>query len=363
MRILVIIFSVLIMSACSTFGNKDTSETPVINAPITPIKSILVESKNPESAIQTPRANFAYIADTNGRLLLCKVAPDNGLNNCTSTGLTPTGRVPNWLPNSIDIHVTNNIRYAYIASNSSMYKCNLNNDNTLVNCVDTGTFNNQKNMSWLPTDIVFSSDDINAYAYISAVKSVYRCSIVSNGDLVNCATTGYGLDNQAMSWVSNSITFNHSESKDYAYVAGAKHLYKCDLSGSSELINCATTGTDAKLSNIKWHPKAISFSREAWGYYAYVSDPSKMYECNVYRDGSITNCNASGLYKNNSHWLPDDIDFSQVGNNKYAYVAGIYGVFMCSVGKYGALTNCNETGFDPKGSKLKWNPKSIQLIE
>ena len=365
MRVIIIFLLALILSACSALDSIVNSEPEVVQTPVTIlVESGAVVSSNPEPVIQATRAQFAYISDSNGRVLLCNIALDNGLDHCKSTGLTPVNNEVSWLPDGFTIHTVGNIRYAYIASNSSMFKCTLNTDNSLIDCVNTGTDSNQKKMSWLPNDVVFNSTESNSHAYISAVKSIYKCSIDKNGDLVDCNTTGYGLGNQAMSWVANSVTFNHSDSKEYAYVSGAVRLYKCELSSKEDdLINCAPTGTDAKLSKIKWHPKAINFSREKAGYYAYVSDPSKMYECNVDGAGGITNCNAGGLYKNNSHWQPENVRFTQIDNTKYAYVVGIYSVFLCGVGKYGALVNCNETGLDTRGSKLQWNPKSIYLIE
>jgi hypothetical protein len=355
MRIIVFILSLLV-TACSMFDTENIPATSVAEV-AAPETTILKQSTS-----ETTNARVAYISEANGHLFLCGVAVDNRLTNCQVTGQTTSGNSPNWMPDSITFHAIGGINYAYVASTSSMFKCNVNPDNKLTNCINTGTDINQKHITWLPTDIDFSSESNTANAYVTAVKSVYQCSVAKNGDLVNCVTTGYGVSHQNMIWVANSITFHPLESANYAYIADATRLYQCEVGLNKDLINCHPTGTDSTSSRIKWHPHSISFSRDAGGYYAYVSDPSKMYECNVDTNGGIKNCNASGLYKNDSHWLPNDIVFNQVGNIKYAYVVGVYGAFVCTVGKYGALTNCMDTGFAPDGSRLKWNPNNIKLL-
>ena len=369
MQIIVFTLS-LLLSACSMFYTSPipTTDKPVLSVSSTQeltsstvTESLINNSKQPNE--ETTNAKFAYIAEGNGNVVLCTIANDNGLINCHQTGVTTGGKKPNWLPDGIAIYSANNTNYIYVTSNSDVFKCNQGLDNSLINCITTGTASNLKNIPWLPTGVAFKRENNNSYAYVTAVKGVYLCRIASNGDLINCTLSGYGLEHQNMSWVANDITLKDLGSKSYAYISGATRLYQCEIISGGDLINCRTTGTSPANLRIKWHPNSMGFSKESLGYYAYVTDPSKMYECNVDTKGSIINCNASGLYKNDSHWLSNGIAFNYSKHNKYAYVTTQYGVHICTVGKYGSLLNCIDTGFAANGIKLKWNPKKIKLIE
>ncbi len=348
---------IVCLSSCSMM---DAEQVPV---PVPqPVASAVVVS--PAPAASTPNshnARAAYVAEGNGRLYLCSIANDNKLVNCAITGMTTKNTAPAWLPDSVALHTINGSKYAYIASNSSVFICSIAADNELTNCHTTGSDGNRRDMEWLPTDLKINSKGSVPYAYITGVKGVYQCAIASDGSLNKCVSTGFSVLHKPMIWVTNAINFNQLNGHTYAYIAGSKRLYQCDLAPDGSLINCHPTGTDAKSTKIRWHPGDISFSKESGGFYAYIADPSRMYQCNVDAKGGIINCTAGGLDINNLHWLPNNIVFNIAGIKKYAYVIGVYNIFVCNVGTYGALTGCVMTGTTPAGATIQWNPNNITL--
>ena len=353
MRFLIkLILLPMFLSGCAFF---DTAQVPV-PAPAV-VAPVVIEAPSPDAH----QARYAYVAEGNGRLFQCTLAQDNRLVNCSATGLTQQNSSPGWLPDSVEFHTINGVKYAYIASNSGIFICNVNPSNGLSNCHTTGIDTNQRWMEWLPTDLKINSESQVSYAYITGVKSIYQCRISGDGSLNKCVATGSNQINKPMTWVTNGIAFHQVNGRKYAYVAGSRRLYQCEVAGDGGLLNCHQTGSDIQLKKIHWHPSNINFSRQGNDYFAYVADPTQMYQCRVDVNGGIINCNATAQEQNTLHWMPNDIVFNVVGTRKYAYVTGVYNVFLCNVENNGALSGCATTGATSSGATLQWNPNNITL--
>lgn len=355
------IWSILIgifLSSCSMFANEPTYS---LQQPLIKTESIVA------MPLATYNARLAYIAEGNGGLFLCMVESNSQLSRCKITGVTTGGSIPKWLPNNIAFHKINGVEYAYVASNASVFMCNVNLDNNLSNCHTTGSQTNNEELNWLPTELKFAVIGNTTYAYITAVKRVYLCKINSDGNLSNCVTTGSNVMQQVMFWLPNGITFNRLNGHSYAYIAGAKNLFQCQIDGGGNLINCHQTGVDSATSKIRWHPNNVTFARQGSGFYAYVADPNHLYQCNVDNDGGLLNCNPTGTDSSGSypHWLANNVVFNFAGSKKYAYVVGVYNAYLCEVGNTnaGALSNCVVTGSSTNGTVLTWNPSNITLKE
>lgn len=349
---IVFLIMFVFLGGCALF---DTEQVPV-PAPAPIVKPVV-------PSIDTHQGKLAYIAEGNGHLYICSIASDNKLINCATTGSTRESTAPSWLPDNIAFHTIGQTKIAYVASNSNVFICNVSATNGLVDCHITGYDMNQRTMEWLPTDLKLHSESMGTFAYVTGVKSVYMCAIANDGSLVKCNSTGFSLAHRPMNWVTNGITFNQVNGHSYAYVAGSKRLYLCEIGENSNLINCHPTGTDSKMAKIQWHPSNISFSNQGTNYYAYVADPSRLYQCSIDPSGGIINCNITGPDKNNMHWLPNNIVFNIVGNKKYAYVVGVYNVFLCNVDQSGGLSECNVTGTSASGTNMQWNPNNMTIRE
>ena len=345
------------LAGCSMLGEPAPVASTITNNSI--------QQAVPATREETHRARLAYIAEGNGRLFMCNIESTH-LVNCMITGSTSESVPPSWLPDDVAFYSTaNNINYAYVTSNASIFACGLAND-SLVNCHTTGSGANQNHMEWLPTELKLVTESEVTWAFIAGVKNIYRCRIGNNGDLNDCAVTGTSDSGKVMNWLPNGITFNRLNTQDYAYIAASRQLYRCTLASNGDLINCHTTGIDSTTAKIHWHPNSTAFATQGSGFYAYIADPSYLYQCNVNESGELLNCNPTGLDSSGHylHWLANNVAFNFTSDNKkYAYVVGVYNIYVCNVGENGAgnITNCTPTGLNPQSQLVEWNPNSIIL--
>lgn len=355
--ILSFIFLIL-LSGCGIFSEDQVPVPAPVQAPFRPLVQ--------EPSLETHNAKLAYVAEGNGKILLCNIESDSQLSGCTETGTANDGNVPTWIPDNVAFHTYNGVTHAYVASNTSVFVCDIATNNSLVNCRTTGNLSNNTPVSWLPTELKFNIESGVTYAYVTGVKTVYHCSIMGDGSLGDCALTGSGAANKPMSWLPNGIDFNKINGHDYAYVSVSKYLFQCQVESNADLVNCHQTGVDSATTKLHWHPSNTTFSHQGAGFYAYVADPNHLYQCNVDNNGNLLNCNAAGTDNTGHtiHWLANNVTFNFMGQQKYAYVVGVYGVYLCNVSGFnGALSNCALTGRAADGSPLKWNPNSITLRE
>ncbi len=322
--------------------------------------------KPPALKLDTQSANAAYVAEGNGRLYLCTIDSTNKLTRCNLTGTTEYGAKISWLPNNVMINAVNGVSYAYIISAEDIFICSIAQDKNLTNCHSTGSSNKLgEPLKWLPTDIEFQSEGPIDVAYITGVRTVYKCSVDSNGGLVNCDSTGNAKPLKPMHWLPNGLAINRIGSNTYAYIAASNLVYECLLDSSGSLTNCSKTGVSTAKASMNWHPNDIVFTAQGSGFYGYVADPYSMYVCNVdASNGELLNCIKTGSGKDGfaMNWLPNTLVFNRTTTGKLAYVVGVYNVFLCDAKNNGTLTNCQISAFDSHGKEMVWNPKSIYLV-
>lgn len=356
----------------SDVPNSSKQSIPAVKLPAAPLSDL----------VETHNAQIAYIAEGNGKLYLCHVeSRNNQLSGCSVTGFESDGAINNsvanfvansavnsadnsvveWSPEDIEFYTINGIKYAYIASNTTIFMCTVFGNN-LVNCHSTGN-NYTRELNWLPNGLKFINESGITYAYVTAFKAVYKCGLENDGNLKDCKVTGTSLLNKPIKWLPNSITFKQINGHEYAYIAASKGLFQCRLGLNGVLENCHQTGVSSTATKIQWHPLSVAFTQQDGGFFVYVADPNHLYVCNVNDKGELLNCTATGLDRSGRfvYWLARNVTFNFVNDKKYAYVVGVYNIYVCDANRSGHFTNCSiADGLIPK-TQLKWNPNSIAL--
>jgi hypothetical protein len=363
------LISLLFLSGCSNFLTQApagvSSAMPATVTPTTVATTTPTIHVSYAKIVTNP--NYAFITDGNSKLFKCEITSDKQLNNCTKVGKDVIGQDMQWSPNDIEFSTINQQQIAYIVGTNNVYTCQLV-DYALVNCHATGYNEQDQLMTWIPFDLKIIKFNQQRYAYIATLGNIYRCNINSQNELDQCASNGTSSANKKQYWLPTGITFNQINNRLYAYIAATTQIFKCEISNGANLIGCNTTGTNYNKQDVSWHPNHITFSPQGPGYYAYISDHSYLYQCNVNNKGELLNCTPTGFNDQGqfSKWLANDITFSQNQSlQKTAYIVGIYSVFVCSVGTLnpGGISNCSVTGYNAKDKIIDWNPNSVTLIK
>ncbi|MCX8515127.1 MAG: hypothetical protein ORN24_06115 [Burkholderiales bacterium] len=361
------LISLLFLSGCSNFFTQAPHAITASPAPAPTIVAANAPVVHVDYTKIVANPNYAFITDGNAKLFKCEIASDKQLINCAIVGKDAAGQAMQWSPNDIEFSTVNQQPIAYIVGTNNVYKCELV-DYALVNCHATGFNAQDQLMNWVPFDLKIIKFNQQMYAYIATLGNIYRCNVNSQHELEQCASNGTSSTGKKQYWLPTGITFSQINNRLYAYIAATTQIFKCQISTNANLIGCNTTGTNYNKQVFTWHPNHITFSPQGPGYYAYISDHSYLYQCNVNNQGELLNCTPTGFNSQGqfSQWLANDITFSQNSQQqKTAYVVGIYSVFVCDVGAInpGGISNCSITGYNAKGKTINWNPNSVTLIK
>jgi hypothetical protein len=287
---------------------------------------------------------YAYLATGfNNMVYKCQVNSDGKLNNCVPS---PLSGAPSWIPESIAFATVNAVRYAYVASwqpNGVVYQCTLNSAGSFDTCnplSPTGM------VYTYAAGITFATINGIQYAYVSdGVENVYQCSLNNNGTFNVCNPTP---TSGAPVWTPASTTFATIGGIQYAYVTDDSGLlYQCSLNVNGTFNLC--TITPASGAPV-WLPKAITFASFGGAQYAYVADDNGyVFQCSLNSNGSLNQCSSTPVV-GKPDWTPRAIAFATFGETQYAYVTD-FGtaislpgeIYQCTLDAAGKFTSCVPT--------------------
>lgn len=258
--------------------------------------------------------NFAYIAASNSsglQIELCNFN-DAGFTNCLNSGFNIAVK-----PYGTAVSYTG--LYAYVASGSGVYKCNISQtDKTLSGCViqsSAGSLNARA--------VTLSSN--GRFAYINSIDddSVYKCDISSiDGSLTACSVgiseLDFPVERLVLNFNGTALFVNTgSGNKSCAINKENGNISECADSGgpygaglgfnlsntalyitnaTSDVVYCQYNSTTNLLSDCQSATNGLSGFNTGVAFsttYAYVSTTSEVYQCTIAPNGSFSSCSAA----------------------------------------------------------------------
>jgi len=244
-----------------------------------------------------------YIAQISGALSYCTLASDGTTSNCLAAAGVGTFSGPT----GIAFYGSS---YAYVADYlaDTVYVCTVMADGSLSACISTGSSFQG------PWQLAVSGSTLYS---TNAGGGVTSCSIGGNATLSGC-TLGTGTE-----------TAGIAVSAGFAYIGvGPSEVDVCAVGPTGLLsASCPPTGAGGVFSS----PAGIALS----GGYAYVANASAgtVSVCSVNLDGSLA-CGAQSAVG----VQPTDVAIN--GNQAYVDDSSSGDIYLCSVGSGGALTGC-----------------------
>ena len=212
---------------------------------------------------------------------------------------------------------------AYITNDFSLYndvtKCTIDTDGTLIDCAYTGSGFSK------PFDITINSAGTFAYVANFSGTTVSRCSFNASGELIDCIAAG---------------TFNSAGSVaiapngNYAYVptTSANNVYKCTIEPNGTFSSCAVTVTGFNV------PQRIIINSA--GTYAYISSygDDSITKCTINAGGDLISCASTG----SGFSSPEAMAINAAGNVMYISNFNGQNISKCAINGVGDLSGCTD---------------------
>lgn len=272
--------------------NRRLSQCQLINNVIWNCNTVDANYLGPQYLAIDSRFNRLYITDNwASKILVCAIDKNSGsLSDCKDAGGTFNN------PSGIAVNTQRSL--LYVTDNSSLSKCNFDNQGLISNC----------SKQTINYDVAYSNFRLNAVGntlYFASINtnSIIRCKINTKGDVSDCAPTGSNF------YQPNGIDFDVME--QHAYISNAQNssITVCKIKNKGTLDECQETN---KLQ-VGW-PNNVVMNKKS--NVLYIPDntgqpgSSMVSMCDITSgSGNPSNCGSADNYGDPGFINPTDMAF------------------------------------------------------